>query len=247
MLQSEQTDKIVAALVAAGPDIGMAKFNAENEFFKKAGKNTKYANLVSVLEAVKPPMAKHGIAITQTTEGRTAGFVLVTTLRHISGQWIASEYPLPQVAKPQELASALTYARRYSLSAIACISADEDDDGNAAQQSNQVAEMPKQNAHVTRVEDVTERRYRVDAGGHRYDWIDTDGHRVQKLTGEKAKALYKTLRTAMLMCDSEDDLVEWGKEHAEQVAMLGKSEDFFQLVEYQTHLDGLRSNKKAAA
>jgi predicted metal-dependent hydrolase len=38
--------------------------------------------------------------------------------------------------KPQEIGSALTYARRYSLSALLGIAADEDDDANAASRSN---------------------------------------------------------------------------------------------------------------
>lgn len=155
-MQSEHTDKLVSGLVEAQKVMKPAKFNAENSYFKRNDKPTKYANLVAVLEAVQKPLIDNGIAITQTTEMRQGGFVLVTTLRHTSGQWIASEYPLPQVAKPQELASAITYARRYSLSGIACIAADEDDDANAANQSGQVAEMLKRNgkngAHIEPVQ-----------------------------------------------------------------------------------------------
>jgi hypothetical protein len=55
---------------------------------------------------------------------------------HTSGQWIASEHPLPLSGRPQEIGSALTYARRYSLSALIGIAADEDDDANAAQKKN---------------------------------------------------------------------------------------------------------------
>jgi len=59
--------------------------------------------------------------------------VLHTRLLHTSGQWIASEHPLPMSGRPQEIGSALTYARRYSLSALIGIAADEDDDANAAE------------------------------------------------------------------------------------------------------------------
>jgi hypothetical protein len=74
-------------------------------------------------------------------EIRTDSFVLVTTLRH-GEQWIASEYPLPVGATPQQLGSALTYARRYSLSSLACIAADEDDDAEGARKDNQVSSVP---------------------------------------------------------------------------------------------------------
>jgi hypothetical protein len=50
----------------------------------------------------------------------------------------------------------------------------------------------------------------------------------------------------MYLCESEADLIEWGAEHAEQVAMLGKTEDYFQLIEYQAFLDELRKQQKAA-
>ena len=86
-------------------------------------------------------MADNNLSVTQTMEVRGDAFVLVTTLRHPTGQWIASEYPLPIGATPQQLGSALTYARRYSLSSIACISADEDDD----------AEMSRKNGDVSSV------------------------------------------------------------------------------------------------
>jgi hypothetical protein len=53
---------------------------------------------------------------------------------HSSGQWIQSDYPITNdTNKPQAMGSALTYARRYSLAAMGVLAAEEDDDGNAAQ------------------------------------------------------------------------------------------------------------------
>lgn len=243
MLQSEQTEALNAALVKAQSGMKPVVFDSTNPHFKN-----KYASLPAVIGAILPALNANGISVTQTTELRQGAFVLVTTLRHTSGQWVAGEYLLPQVSRPQEMGSAITYAKRYALSAMVCIAADEDDDAEGARKDNQVAEMPKRdNPHVSRLEDMTDRRYRTDAKGKRIDWIDTSMHRVPHLTGEKAKALYKTLKTAMRMCNSVDDLVEWGIEHAEQVAQLGKTEDYFQLIEYQEYLDELRHKEKRAA
>jgi phage recombination protein Bet len=108
-------------------------------------------------------------------------------------------------------------------------------------------EPPRQNPHVTRVEDITDARPRFDEHGNRIDWIDTSMHRVKHLTGERQKAVYKTLRAAMRMCETPEDLVAWGEEHAEVVAELGKAEEIFQLVEYMPHLDALRAKQKEAA
>lgn len=140
-MQSDNTADIAAALSKAQADMTAAPFDKANPHFRN-----KYASLASVIDTIRAPLAANGLSYTQTTELRDGGLVLVTTLRHVSGQWIASEYPLPLAVKPQELGSALTYARRYSLSAIICISADEDDDTEAARVNNQVASAPKPKA-----------------------------------------------------------------------------------------------------
>src|SRR5262245_7925704 len=113
-MQSEQTNELSAALAKAQAAMKAVPFDKVNPHYK-----SKYATLASVIETVRKPLADNGLGYTQTMEIREGGgLVLVTTLRHSSGQWIASEYPLRGTAKPQELGSELTYARRYSLSAL---------------------------------------------------------------------------------------------------------------------------------
>jgi hypothetical protein len=246
-MESEQTNELNAALAKAQAVMKAAPFDKVNPHFK-----SKYATLASVVETIRKPLADNGLSYTQTTVILDTGFVLLTKLRHTSGQWIASEYPLRTGLKPQEMGSELTYARRYSLSSIVCIAADEDDDANAAQTNGQhVTSQPprRENPSVNRIEEIIDERPRFDTAGKRIDWIDTSMHRVKHLTGEPAKALYKTLRQAMGMCETVAELEDWGMEHAEQVAQLGKSEEYFQLREYQVLLDQLRetSAKRDAA
>lgn len=131
-MQSEQINELTGALAKAQTTVKNATLNKVNPHFK-----SKYADLAAIFDAVRKPLADNGLIVTQTTEIRDGGFVLVTMLAHSSGQWIKSEYPLPANGRPQEIGSALTYARRYSLSAITGIAADEDDDANAAQDSGQ--------------------------------------------------------------------------------------------------------------
>lgn len=130
MSESEQTAEIASALAKAQAVMGPAIINRQNPHFKN-----RYADLAAVFEAIRKPLADNGLAITQTTEISEGFFMLVTKLRHTSGQWIASEYPLPLNAKPQEIGSALTYARRYSVSALTGVVADEDDDGEATRKT----------------------------------------------------------------------------------------------------------------
>lgn len=122
-------NKIADAMSKAWPELKNATLNKINPHFK-----SRYADLPAIIDAVRGPLAKHGLSFTQTTHMHEGGLVLRTTLMHASGQSISSDYPLPLIMdKPQQMGSALTYARRYSLAAICGIAADEDDDANAAQ------------------------------------------------------------------------------------------------------------------
>jgi hypothetical protein len=242
-MRSEQINELAAALAKAQGTMKNAAFDKQNPHYRNS-----YASLASVTDAIKGPLAANGLSYSQATEIREGGFVLLTTLMHSSGQWIASEYPLPSGAKPQELGSALTYARRYSLSALACIAADEDDDAEGARTNGQVSSMPakRANPHVTSPDDLSDAKPRYDERGNRIDWIDTSEHRVERLSRAKARPIAETLNRAMRMNETPEQLVEWGAEHAEQVASL--PEDWEQIFQnrYQEFLDELR-NKKAAA
>jgi hypothetical protein len=236
-MQSQQTADLAAALAKAQAAMKNAPFDKSNPHFKN-----KYASLASVIDTIRKPLADNGLSYTQTTQIRENGFVLVTTLRHASGQWVESEYPLPQGVRPQELGSALTYARRYSISALACIAADEDDDAEGARVNGQTSSEPRPNPHVTRPEDLSDAKPRFDARGNRIDWVDTSGHRVERLSKAKARPLADALNKAMRLCSTEAELVEWGIEHSEQIASLPQDwEEIFQ-NRYQEFLDGLRAS-----
>lgn len=130
-MESDQIADLSAALAKAQGQMGPAIINKQNPHFKN-----RYADLAAVMEAVRKPLSDNGLSVTQTTELRDGTLILRTTLRHASGQWVASDYPLPLGAKPQELGSALTYGRRYELSALVGVAADEDDDGEATRKGN---------------------------------------------------------------------------------------------------------------
>jgi len=135
--QSEQINELAEALAKAQGQMQNAKKDSTNPHFK-----SNYADLAAIVTAVKQALSDNALSYLQTTQVDEAGNVtLVTTLAHKSGQWVKSFYPVrPVQANPQGFGSALTYARRYSLAAIAGVAAeDEDDDGNAASGSSSVA------------------------------------------------------------------------------------------------------------
>ena len=97
--------------------------------------DSRYAILNSVMDACKDALISNGIWMSQYPVAAEPGYLaLVTKLTHAtSGQFQASVLymPLPQ-ADPQGYGSAMTYARRYALSALLGMICEDDDDGNAA-------------------------------------------------------------------------------------------------------------------
>lgn len=137
MKQSDSIASLAAALVAAQADLKGVGKDSVNPHFKN-----RYASLDSIIEAVRPALAKHKLAVLQgatspvTDEGGAlCGFAVETMLVHASGEYIANSAIMP-LAKvdPQGAGGAMTYGRRYGLSALLSLSTDEDDDGNTASQ-----------------------------------------------------------------------------------------------------------------
>jgi ERF superfamily len=91
----------------------------------------RYAPLSSGLDIVRKRLGQHEIATVQTTAvDPAAGFVNLTTmLAHASGEWIASDWPvcpIAEMANPQRMGAALTYARRYTLFTLVGIAGEDD-------------------------------------------------------------------------------------------------------------------------
>lgn len=129
MEKSEQINELASALSKAQGVIIPASKDSDNPFFK-----SKYADLASVWEVARKPLADNGLAITQHPSADGNIVTVKTIILHSSGQYMASD--LTMVAKdasPQAIGSCITYLRRYSLSSIVGIASEVDDDANAAQ------------------------------------------------------------------------------------------------------------------
>lgn len=138
MTSTENLNDFAAALAKAQGEMRNAALNKVNPHFR-----SKYADLSEIRNAVTPALSKHGLAAVQMLRRSDGVLEVVTRLVHSSGQWMESVFPIPQdVSKPQTMGSAITYGRRYTLAAICNISADEDDDANAAHEAAKPAEMP---------------------------------------------------------------------------------------------------------
>jgi len=142
MQTSAEIDKLTEALAKAQKAFAPIPKDREVTVHAKSGTyKFKYATLDAILSATKPALSENGLVLTQgiTEDGNG----LQTNLMHASGQWIMNITGMiisgrrgadGQTYPPsnQELGSAQSYARRYGISALLCITADEDDDGNIA-------------------------------------------------------------------------------------------------------------------
>ncbi len=129
MNKSESIAGLAAALAKAQGAMKGAVKDSANPFFK-----SKYADLASVVEAIRSAFSANGLSYVQTVQSSELDEVRVETMiLHSSGEWISCGVLALPVSKndAQGYGSALTYARRYSLSAAVGV-APEDDDGNAA-------------------------------------------------------------------------------------------------------------------
>lgn len=145
MKQSEQINELAAALAKAQGAIENAVKDKANPFFKST-----YADLAGVWDACRAALSNNGLSVIQSPEESEKGIAITTMLLHSSGQWICGTYNMP-VSKldAQAVGSAITYARRYALSAMIGIAA-EDDDGNSA--SNKKANAGENNTPVRKTE-----------------------------------------------------------------------------------------------
>lgn len=143
MMQSENIAEIAAALAKAQAAIKSPPRNRTVTVKTKDGRSYTfdYTTLDELIEAVRRPLTDNGLWFVQTLANGDGRYRLRTMLVHSSGQWIASETPILAGSNSnQEFGSALTYMKRYSLAALLGVASDEDDDGNAAEGNERIAQ-----------------------------------------------------------------------------------------------------------
>ena len=116
-----------------------------------------YADLAQVTAKLMPILGDHGLSFIARPTLHEGKLVLDYQLLHVSGESLSGQYPLPSSGGPQQIGSAITYARRYCLCSVTGIAPEEDDDGAAAQAeqagqrgSAQRATQPRQATGRTR-------------------------------------------------------------------------------------------------
>jgi hypothetical protein len=146
MKQSESISNLATALSKVQGKMNHASFDSKNPFLKN-----RYASLNSVWDACRAILADNELSVIQfpTNRGDAPVVGLKTMLLHSSGEWVQESFYLPLedkkgISTAQAAGSIITYLRRYALSAMLGIVADEDTDGNApkAKKAQPKAEHP---------------------------------------------------------------------------------------------------------
>lgn len=142
MNKSENINELATALSRAqGSFKNPPKDKTATVPMKSGGKYTyQYADLATMIDTVRDPLSKNGLAVNQLITSDNERDYVETVLMHTSGQWMSSRYPLGTYDRPQDLGSAITYLRRYCLSAILGIASDEDDDAEDVEMTKKTAD-----------------------------------------------------------------------------------------------------------
>lgn len=142
MRTSESIKEIMPALLEAQKSIQNVKATKTNPFADYT-----YADLADVLNTVRPSLNENGIIVVQgiTSNGE---IVVTTRLQHTSGEYIETDFAVPPVQNKksnpvQAMGAGITYARRYSLSALCGISSEEDSDGAGLTEKPLTQEKPQ--------------------------------------------------------------------------------------------------------
>jgi len=147
MWKSEQINELAEALAKAQGEFKPLTKNRTVKVRTRDGREYgySYAELPAVLDAIREPLARNGLALIQTTDPMGQVAELNTVLVHKSGQYLSTCMPLDLNGSSQDVGSRLTYLRRYSITALLCLAADDDsDEATSLQAEVQIAPRASQ-------------------------------------------------------------------------------------------------------
>lgn len=190
MKKSESIKELSIALSKFQGEIANPSNTATNPFFK-----SKYAPLETVLNTVRPILSKHGLSIIQIPSSVDNYVTVTTMLIHSSGEWIESSPLSLKMDKvtAQGAGSAITYARRYAVSAILGISSEDDDDGNSAEPKRSTSNTSKGGKRLSEAQ--IKRLYAMGyALGYHFDTVNNQVKaKYNKEVDDLTRAEYETV------------------------------------------------------
>lgn len=213
--------KLGDALAKAQGEFGRVEKNAKNPHLRN-----RYADLASVMTAVSPALAAHGLGIVGSVDGEAKGATLTTRLIHAGGGWV--EVTMPVVWEPgkgvniaQSFGGGLTYARRYAVMTLLGLAPEDEDDGCSAGPMDRGRQQPQHHrppqAQAKRGPSPAQPKAQA-AGDETPTWVHPKASRLYrvalehgaKFCAEKQQATPKTYAAVVeAMGRTVDELVEW--------------------------------------
>lgn len=198
MNRSEQINELAGALAKAQGAFPSIEKNRQvtvqpKDSNKRAYKFW-YATLDNIVEGIRKPLSENGLSYVQAIITSDREMLCETMLMHSSGQFLTTQLPVKIATgdnSAQSLGSAITYAKRYSLTAMLGIVADEDDDGNAADGNH-----------------IEESQYRGRASANEVTGPAAAGTR--KLSKPQARPEYDKLLKELQAIQDPNELAHWG-------------------------------------
>lgn len=226
----QQSSETIGAIAAALARAQSTLTNPEktqtaiihSPFPREENRAFRYASLASGLDIVRKALGEQEIATVQSTriDPATGRILLTTTLAHSSGEWIASDWPVisgMDTDAPHRMATALTYARRYSLFALVGIAGEDDLD---APDPIQVPAPPALNSPP--------RKSGKAPAPHR-----------PILNAEESVALRMRLLGEINAARTEDELLAWAQDGLKRKNTLVEADARAIEIAYRERLDGI--------
>ncbi len=189
MPDPEPAKTLAEALVQLQAQLPRVAKGQEARVETKTGGTYKYAyaDLTDVSAVLLPLLASCGLAFTAcpTLTLDYDKFVLDYQLIHVSGEKVGGFYPLPMSGTPQQIGSAITYAKRYALCAVTGLAPGGDDDDSQAAEPpplrQPVSAQDKQRAKTSRLQAGTSRMARAQEEDPWAQDAPVDGQRAAGL------------------------------------------------------------------
>lgn len=141
MNKSEQIGQLAEALSLFQGEI-------KDPVKNRVSHTSKYADLPSILELCRPVLSKNGLSIVQFPGNALNDKISIeTVLMHKSGEWISATYEMNSIGQAERLKSTnaaqadgiiITYARRYAITSLLAIAAQDDTDANTGNSNKQL-------------------------------------------------------------------------------------------------------------
>ena len=113
---------LMQRMVDLQAELPAVKKDMKNPYFK-----SKYADINSFIDVLRPLLVKHGLVVLQPLTHVNGRPAIMTIISCETGERIEGTFPIDDNTDPQKIGGWITYVRRYSLQSMFCMAAEDND------------------------------------------------------------------------------------------------------------------------